>query len=73
MEWNKFSLQIIRRYGMKFIQSTPFFIESALVLKQYGKLKVLDLCCGYGQHTLYLATVILCVKYLENLIIPLLK
>ena len=55
MEWNKINLQIIKEYDMKFIQFTPFFVESVSLLKQRDKLKALDLCCGCGQHALYLA------------------
>lgn len=55
MVWMKHNLKIVDMYGMKTISFTNTYNNFISKMMEQGYRRVLDLCCGYGQHSLDLA------------------
>lgn len=55
MAWMKHNLKIVEMYGMKTISFTNSYSSFIAKMAEQGYGRVLDLCCGYGQHSLDLA------------------
>ncbi len=55
MAWVKHNLKIVEMYGMKTISFTNSYSNFIAKMVGQGYGRVLDLCCGYGQHSLDLA------------------
>lgn len=54
MDWETCDLSIKRIYGMNTIEFSRPYLQFLSVLKKREASSVLDLCCGYGQHSLHL-------------------
>lgn len=55
MNWNPVYLQVQNIYDRPNISFTPFFLEAVQLFKNQGYNKVLDIGCGYGKNSIYLA------------------
>ncbi len=55
MIWTKYNLAVVDIYGMKTISFTNMYNSFIAKMMKQGYRKILDLCCGYGQHSLDLA------------------
>lgn len=55
MVWMKHNLKIVEMYGMKAISFTNVYCNFNAKMMEHGYRRVLDLCCGYGKHSLDLA------------------
>lgn len=55
MAWAKHKLEIVDMYGRKTIGFTDAYRRFAAKIAAQGGKRVVDLCCGYGQHSLDLA------------------
>lgn len=53
--WHPVQLQVQNIYDKLNISFTPFFLDSVQRFKKKGYKRVLDVGCGYGKHSIYLA------------------